>query len=155
MAHLVSLLQEKFCQIGPVLSRYPRDQGHLPPGRVTGGAAGGEYRQVLHNIWNMTYYLTAVLTSNGVFRKVSDTQFIIIVDNDTMVYIIYPKCDDAIVHQIAEIYYGIYSIPKILLCYIITKYHHMLPRYLKENQAPLITSWQFFIYLFFLFSFAC
>ena len=59
-----------------------------------------------------------------------DTQFIIIVDNDTMVYIIYPKCDDAIVHQIAEIYYGIHNIPTILLCYIITKYHHMLPRYL-------------------------
>ena len=98
---------------------------------------------------------TSVLASNGVFRKVSDTQFIIIVDNDTMVYIIYPKCDDAIVHQIAEIYYGIYSIPKILLCYIITKYHHMLPRYLKENQAPLITSWQFFIYLFLIFSVAC
>ena len=109
--------------------------------------------------WNSLISLlvqyTSVLASNGVFSKASDTQFIIIVDNDTMVYIIYPKCDDAIVHQIAEIYYGIYSIPKILLCYIITKYHHMLPRYLKENQAPLITSWQFFIYLFFLFSFAC
>ena len=98
---------------------------------------------------------TAVLTSNGVFRKVSDTQFIIIVDNDTMVYIIYPKCDHAVVHQIAEIYYVIHNIPKILLCYIITKYHHMLPRYLKENQAPLITSWQFLIYLFLIFSFAC
>merc|ERR1712020_365840 len=102
----------------------------------------------------MPLLTTAVLTSNGVFRKVSDTQFIIIVDNDTMVYIIYPKCDDAIVHQIAEIYYDIYSIPKILLSYIITKYHHMLPRYLKENQAPLITSWQFFIYLFLIF-FCC
>ena len=98
---------------------------------------------------------TSVLASNGVFRKLSDTQFIIIVDNDTMVYIICPKCDDSIVHQIAEIYYGIYSIPKILLCYIITKYHHMLPRYLKENQAPLITSWQFLIYLFLIFSVAC
>ena len=44
------------------------------------------------------YYwgITSVLASNGVFRKVSDTQFIIIVDNDTMVYIIYPKCDDAV-----------------------------------------------------------
>ena len=52
-------------------------------------------------------YSTAVLASNGVFSKASDTQFIIIVDNDTMVYIIYPKCDDAIVHQIAEICYGI------------------------------------------------
>ena len=110
---------------------------------------------VIHIVFFILFYITAVLASNGVFRKVSDTQFIIIVDNDTMVYIIYPKCDDAIVHQIAEIYYGIYSIPKILLCYIITKYHHMLPRYLKENQAPLITSWQFFIYLFLIFSVAC
>ena len=98
---------------------------------------------------------TAVLTSNGVFRKVSDTQFIIIVDNDTMVYITYPKFNDAVVHQIPERYYGIHNVPKILLWYIITKYHHMIPRYLKENQAPLITSWQFFIYLFFVFSFAC
>ena len=105
---------------------------------------------------------TAVLTSNGVFRKVSDTQFIIIVDNDTMVYIINPKywccCTqntDAVVHQIAEIYFGIHSIPKILLWYIITKYPNMLPRYLKENQPPLITSWHFFIYLFLNFSWAC
>ena len=94
------------------------------------------------------FHLTAVLTSNGVFRKVSDTQFIIIVDNDTMVYIIYPKCDDAVVHQIAEIYYGIHSIPKILLWYIITKYPNMLPRYLKENQSPLTTSWHFLFICF-------
>ena len=66
--------------------------------------------------------ITAVLASNGVFSKASDTQFIIIVDNDTMVYIINPKYDDAVVHQIAEIYFGIHSIPKILLWYIITKY---------------------------------
>ena len=52
---------------------------------------------------------TAVLASNGVFRKAMDTQFIIIVDKDTMVSIIYPKCDDAVVHQIAEIYYGIHT----------------------------------------------
>ena len=98
---------------------------------------------------------TSVLASNGVFSKASDTQFIIIVDNDTMVYITYPKFNDAVVHQIPERYYGIHNVPKILLWYIITKYHHMIPRYLKENQTPLITSWQFFIYLFFLFSFAC
>ena len=98
---------------------------------------------------------TAVLASNGVFSKASDTQFIIIVENDTMVYITYPKFNDAVVHQIPERYYGIHNVPKILLWYIITKYHHMIPRYLKENQAPLITSWQFFIYLFFVFSFAC
>ena len=91
---------------------------------------------------------TAVLASNGVFSKAPDTQFIIIVDNDTMVYIIYPKCDDAVVHQIAEIYYGIHSIPKILLWYIITKYPNMLPRYLKENQSPLITSWHFLFICF-------
>ena len=90
---------------------------------------------------------TAVLASNGVFSKASDTQFIIIVDNDTMVYITYPKCNDAVVHQIPERYYGIHNVPKILLWYIITKYHNMLPRYLKENQPPLITSWHFlFIY---------
>ena len=100
-------------------------------------------------------YCTSVLASNGVFSKASDTQFIIIVDNDTMVYITYPKFNDAVVHQIPERYYGIHNVPKILLWYIITKYHHMIPRYLKENQTPLITSWQFFIYLFFLFSFAC
>ena len=70
-----------------------------------------------------------------------------------MVYIIYPKCDDAVVHQIAEIYFGIHSIPKILLWYIITKYHNMLPRYLKENQPPLITSWHFLFILFLNFSF--
>merc|ERR1712020_842723 len=85
---------------------------------------------------------------NGVFRKAMDTQFIIIVDKDTMVSIIYPKCDDAVVHQIAEIYYGIHSIPKILLWYIITKYPNMLPRYLKENQSPLITSWHFLFICF-------
>ena len=34
---------------------------------------------------------TAVLASNGVFNEVSDTQFIIIVDNDTMVYLTSPK----------------------------------------------------------------
>ena len=90
-------------------------------------------------------YDTAVLAWNGVFRKAMDTQFIIIVDKDTMVSIIYPKCDDAVVHQIAEIYYGIHSIPKILLWYIITKYPNMLPRYLKENQSPLITSWRFLV----------
>ena len=95
---------------------------------------------------SVTYYVTAVLASNGVFSKASDTQFIIIVDNDTMVYIINPKYDDAVVHQIAEIYFGIRSIPKILLWYFITKYPNMLPRYLKENQPPLITSWHFFIY---------
>ena len=33
--------------------------------------------------------VTAVLASNGVFRKAMDTQFIIIVDKDTMVFIIY------------------------------------------------------------------
>ena len=115
------------------------------------GAVTSFVRSPSKNIKNPRHS-TSVLASNGVFRKVSDTQFIIIVDNDTMVYIIYPKCDDAIVHQIAEIYYGIYSIPKILLCYIITKYHHMLPRYLKENKPPLITSWHFFIYLFLNFS---
>ena len=91
---------------------------------------------------------TAVLTSNGVFRKVSDTQFIIIVDNDTMVYITYPKFKDAVVHQIPERYYGIHNVPKILLWYIITKYHNMLPRYLKENQTPLITSWHFLFICF-------
>ena len=98
-----------------------------------------------------TNFITAVLASNGVFNEVSDTQFIIIVDNDTMVYIIYPKCDDAVVHQIAEIYYGIHSIPKILLWYIITKYRNMLPRYLKENQPTLITSWHFLFICFLIF----
>ena len=96
-------------------------------------------------------YFTAVLAWNGVFRKAMDTQFIIIVDKDTMVSIIYPKCDDAVVHQIAEIYYGIHSIPKILLWYIITKYPNMLPRYLKENQSPLTTSWHFLFICFYIF----
>ena len=67
------------------------------------------------------------------FQKSMDTQFIIIVEKDTMVYIIYPKCDDAVVHQIAERYYGIHNIPKSQLCYIITKFPNILPRYLKEN----------------------
>ena len=35
--------------------------------------------------------VTAVLASNGVFRKAMDTQFIIIVDKDTMVSIIYTQ----------------------------------------------------------------
>ena len=46
--------------------------------------------------------LTAVLASNGVFCKVSDTWFIIIINKDTIAYITYPKFNDAIVHQFAE-----------------------------------------------------
>ena len=95
---------------------------------------------------------TSVPASNGVFSKASDTQFIIIIDNDTMVYITYPKFNDAVVHKIAERYYAIHKAPKILLCYIITRYHYMLPKYLKENQPTLKTTCQFFIYLFLNFS---
>ena len=61
-----------------------------------------------------------------------------------MVYITYPKFNDAVVHKIAERYYAIHKAPKILLCYIITRYHYMLPKYLKENQPTLKTTCHFF-----------
>ena len=90
------------------------------------------------------------------FQKSMDTQFIIIVEKDTMVYIIYPKCDDAVVHQIAERYYGIHNIPKSQLCYIITKFPNILPRYLKENSwkpaaiTKILPIFYLFVFLFFL-----
>ena len=46
---------------------------------------------IQHSTLDLKLPITAVLASNGVFNEVSDTQFIIIVDNDTMVYLTSPK----------------------------------------------------------------
>ena len=51
---------------------------------VTGDVMG-HVSPVTAEVWLETLF-TAVLASNGVFSKASDTQFIIIFDNDTMVY---------------------------------------------------------------------
>ena len=80
-----------------------------------------------------------------------DTNFIIIVDKDTMVSIIYTKCDDAVVHQIAEIYYGIHSIPNSLVVY----YNQVSQYATKVSQGKPVAInniLAFFIYLFLNFS---